>query len=289
MVDLGGSPALQTIHRRICMTLALAVLALAACADGNAQIPVQRYEIANRYPHDPSAFTQGLSFHNGEFYESTGQYGQSDVRRVRLSDGTVQNETDLDPRLFGEGSTILGDRLYSLSWCAGMGQVWRLDDLEPVGSFRYPGQGWGLTDDGEQLILSDGTAELRFIDPDSFSETRRITVTADNRPVANLNELEFIDGEVYANIWQQELIVRIDPESGDVVGVIDMTGLGRVAGARGFEDVLNGIAHDPETGRLFVTGKYWPELFEITLLPDEDRADGAALLANIPPRSVSCR
>ncbi len=229
--------------------------------------PRQGYEVVATYPHDPTAFTQGLVFRHGELLESTGRY-PSTIRRVRLADGEVLARRELDTRLFGEGLTVFGDRMITLTWQTGEGFVWDPDTLEPEGSFTYAGEGWGLTHDGTRLILSDGTSRLRFLDPVTFAETGGVTVNWQGRPVGRLNELEFIDGEVWANVWQTDAVLRIDPATGNILSVIDLSGLlaeGEVADPN--DEVLNGIAWDPQTRRLFVTGKNWPKLFEIRVTP----------------------
>ncbi len=225
--------------------------------------PRHGYEVVAVHPHDPAAFTQGLVFRNGQLLESTGRY-PSTVRRVRLEDGEVLVRRDLDLAYFGEGLTIFGDRALSLTWRSGKGFIWDPETLEPLGEFAYAGEGWGLTHDGTRLILSDGTARLRFLDPETFAETGGVTVNWQGRPVGRLNELEFIDGEVWANVWQTDAVLRIDPATGNILSVIDLSGLlapGEIADPN--DDVLNGIAWDPATRRLFVTGKNWPKLFEI--------------------------
>jgi glutamine cyclotransferase len=235
----------------------------AAAAAPVARPPRQGYEVVATYPHDPTAFTQGLVFRNGELLESTGRY-PSTVRRVRLEDGEVLAKRELDTRLFGEGLTVFGDRMITLTWQTGEGFVWNPDTLEPEGTFTYTGEGWGLTHDGARLILSDGTSRLRFLDPVTFAETGGVTVNWQGRPVGRLNELEFIDGEVWANVWQTDAVLRIDPATGNILSVIDLSGLlaeGEVADPN--DEVLNGIAWDPAARRLFVTGKNWPRLFEI--------------------------
>jgi glutamine cyclotransferase len=227
--------------------------------------PVYGYEVVRTFPHDPTAFTQGLVIRDGVLLESTGR-NPSSVRRVRLEDGVVLQKHELAPEYFGEGLTEIDGRLITLTWNNGVGFVWNAADLSPVSRFAYAGEGWGLTHDGSRLILSDGSPNLRFLDLDTFAETGRITVTLNGRPVRQLNELEWIDGEVWANVWQTDFIVRIDPASGHVVGIIDLRGLlpaGVVKDPR--DDVLNGIAWDATTRRLFVTGKNWPSLFEIRL------------------------
>jgi glutamine cyclotransferase len=238
----------------------------AATAAGPAPIPIYGFEVVNRYPHDPGAFTQGLEFHNGELLESTGR-SPSTVRRVRLEDGAIVRKRELDPSLFGEGLTVFGDRVLTLTWKGGEGFIWDPVTLEPRGDFSYAGEGWGLTHDATRLILSDGTAALRFLDPETLAETGQVAVTVQGRPLRQLNELEWIDGEVFANIWQTDYIVRIDPATGVVKGVIDLTGLmPDRSGLDPTDAVLNGIAWDPEGRRLFVTGKNWPTLFEIRLI-----------------------
>jgi glutaminyl-peptide cyclotransferase len=222
------------------------------------------YEIVNVYPHDPAAFTQGLLYRDGRLYESTGLRGRSSLREVRLETGEVLRQRALEPRFFGEGLADWGDRLVQLTWQAGLGFVYDLETFEILRTFRYPGEGWGLARHGEHLIMSDGTAELRFLDPETFEERHRITVMEEGREVRNLNELEVIDGKVYANVFLTDEIVIIDPASGRVTGRIDLRGLLTPA-ERSRTDVLNGIAYDAEGDRLFVTGKLWPKLFEIEL------------------------
>lgn len=229
-----------------------------------ARPPRYGYEIVATYPHDPAAFTQGLEFHDGILLESTGRHPSS-VRRVRLEDGVVLQKRDLDVQFFGEGLTAVGDRILSLTWRGGHGFVWDIDDLEPAGTFSYSGEGWGLTHDDTRVILSDGSASLRFLDPVTLQQTGSVPVTYMGRPLTMLNELEFIEGEVWANVWQTNYIVRIDPTTGVVAGVIDLTGLLPDPVANPTDDVLNGIAWDAANRRLFVTGKNWPKMFEIRL------------------------
>lgn len=231
------------------------------------EAPVQGYEVVRTYPHDTGAFTQGLLFHDGHLYESTGRY-PSTVRRVRLEDGAVLQIAELPCRCFGEGLAVWGDQLVSLTWRSRGGFIWDRATLSPVAVFGYEGEGWGLTADDRRLIMSDGTSELRFLDPRTLAETGRLTVTDNGRPVDRLNELEWVEGEIYANIWQSERIARIDPETGRVIAWIDLGGLlapGVVA--QPDDEVLNGIAWDAAGRRLFVTGKHWPSLFEIRLTP----------------------
>jgi len=228
-------------------------------------VPVYGYEVVRTFPHDATAFTQGLVIRDGVLIESTGRHPSS-VRRVRLEDGVVLQSRELEPEFFGEGLTEKDGRVFSLSWVNGVGFIWSADDLKLLSRFTYAGEGWGLTHDGTRLILSDGSAALRFLDPDTQAETGRVSVTLNGRPVRQLNELEWIDGEVWANVWQTDYIVRIDPVSGQVVGVIDLTGLLPKDQVKDpLDDVLNGIAWDAQNRRLFVTGKNWPSLFEIRL------------------------
>lgn len=230
-------------------------------------VPVQGItaRIVARYPHDRTAFTQGLVWHDDALFESTGQPGVSDVRRVRLSDGKVLARSRLPGQQFGEGMTVADGRLVSLTWTDGVAHRWDPKTLRRVGSARYPGEGWGLANDGASLILSDGTPVLRFLDPVTFAERRRVTVTANGRPVRDLNELEMIDGKLWGNVWHKDYIVRIDPATGAVDALVDLSPLRAELGVLDPEAVLNGIAWDAAGKRLFVTGKWWPMLFEIAL------------------------
>jgi len=223
------------------------------------------YEVVNVFPHDPKAFTQGLIFVDGFLYESTGLHGHSTVRKVDLYTGEIIVGYPLLPRYFAEGLTIWGQSLVQLTWQAGMGFVYDLRSFKVKRTFTYPGEGWGLTQDGSRLIMSDGTASLRFLDPATFSEKGRLTVTDSGRPLDHLNELEMVKGRLFANIWKQYYIAVIELTDGSVVGKIDLNGiLTGYASARS-EDVLNGIAYDAYQDRLFVTGKRWPVLFEIKI------------------------
>lgn len=221
-------------------------------------------KVVASFPHDSAAFTQGLFFANGALFETTGQYGESQIRQLNLRKGSVSKKTDLPEGVFGEGATVIGDQLISLTWRSGIGYVHNVDDLSLVKNFDYEGEGWGLTYDGERLILSDGTDQLRFFDPETFEETGAISITFAGQPVRYLNELEWIDGEVWANVWQQDVILRIDPETGVVMAVVDLTQVYPVGEReKPKENVLNGIAYEPNSKRLFVTGKRWPKLYEI--------------------------
>ncbi|MEX1197692.1 MAG: glutaminyl-peptide cyclotransferase [Pseudohongiellaceae bacterium] len=231
--------------------------------------PEYGYRIIERFPHRSTAFTQGLLIHDGVLYEGTGQYGRSGVARLDLEEGAILDHRPLSGRYFGEGIAIAGDRLYQLTWKAGLVFVYDVDTLESVTTHYHPGEGWGLTHDGDHLILSDGSDTLQFIRPDDFSVQRRVRVTRDGLPVHQLNELEYINGEVWANVWMSDHIVRIDPQDGKVTGVVDLSGLSGETRTSSRESVLNGIAWDEEHGRLLVTGKLWGNLFHIELEPRE--------------------
>ena len=236
-------------------------------------VPVHGYTVVRTLPHDRTAFTQGLTWFGGALYESTGQYGQSSIRKVRLETGAVERRAALPAQVFGEGSVVWRDRLIAITWTSGVGFVFGRDDFRLRRRFTYAGEGWGLTQDGRRLILSDGTPTLRFLDPETLAETGRVTVTAGGRPVARLNELEWVKGEVWANVWMTNLIARIDPATGVVKGWIDLTGLLPLAdqAGAGEDGVLNGIAYDAAGDRVFVTGKYWPKLFQIRVTPGAAR------------------
>jgi glutamine cyclotransferase len=237
-----------------------------ARAEAEAQAPpTSRYRIVNVYPHDPQAFTQGLIFRDGFLYESTGHRGRSTLRKVRLETGEVVQQRSLDPQYFGEGLTASHDRLIQLTWQAGRGFVYDPATFEVTRTFDYLGEGWGLTSTATHLIMSDGSTVLRFLDAQTFEEQRRIVVRDHRGPVADLNELELVGGEVWANVWHTDRIARIDPASGAVRGWIDLSGLLAPGEVSHPEAVLNGIAYDAGGDRLFVTGKYWPKLFEIQL------------------------
>jgi glutaminyl-peptide cyclotransferase len=235
-----------------------------ASAPGWAQTaPVHSYKIVKAYPHDPTAFTEGLEFHAGALWESTGLNGSSSIRKVDLATGKVLENHPLSTLYFGEGITFFGDRLYQLTYTSGIAFVYDSKTFKQVESFHYGGEGWALTHDAKHLIMSDGTSALRVLDPITFHEDNRLLVREGSRVVANLNELELIEGEIWANIWTKEIVARIDPRSGQVNSWVDFTGLKQAAGCREDCDVLNGIAYDAPRKRIFVTGKRWPKLFEI--------------------------
>jgi glutamine cyclotransferase len=230
-----------------------------------AAVPIYDVVVVHAYPHDTSAFTEGLFYLNGYLYESTGLESHSSIRKVRLDTGAVVQKIDIPAQYFGEGIVNWQGRLISLTWKSQIGFVFDLATLKLEKSFQYEGEGWALTQDGRQLIMSDGTPELRFLNPTTLRETRRLQVTLNGTPLRNVNELEWVNGEIYANVWQSDRIVRIDPRSGDVIGVIDLSGILGSARVSSPDGVLNGIAYDAKTDRLFVTGKNWPKLFEIRL------------------------
>ncbi|WP_395145298.1 glutaminyl-peptide cyclotransferase [Armatimonas sp.] len=226
------------------------------------QPPTYGYKVVNTYPHDTDAFTEGLEIHNGLLYESAGLEGKSWIGIRTLENPKYKAKATLEARYFGEGITIFGDKLYQLTWKHGTGFIYQKDTLKRTGTFKYTGEGWALTHNTEHLIMSDGTATLRFLDPKNPGTVKkRIQVTNAGQPVTQINELEWVKGEIFANVWQTDFIIRIDPTSGKVVGIINLTGL-----LPDQQDVLNGIAYDAKTDRLFVTGKLWTKMFEIKLV-----------------------
>lgn len=266
--------ALSMVTFRWSRVLSVAVL-LSACvsADRGNSPPTEQnapaaygYQIVKTYPHDSRAYTQGLVYRDGVLFESTGLHGRSTLRKVRLENGEVLQQYQLEPKYFGEGLVDWGGQLIQLTWQTNVGFVYDLNSFKPVRQFAYTGEGWGLTHDGKRLIMSDGSpsGQLRYLDPASLKELSRITIRDQGRAVAMLNELEFVRGEIFANIYQTDRVARIDPASGRVIGWIDLSGLLSAAERRD-TDVLNGIAYDPAGDRLFVTGKLWPRLFEIKL------------------------
>ena len=253
--------------RILVVTIAIATYACAPVSQ--AGVPEYTYEVVHSYPHDRTAFTEGLFYLDGFLYESTGIEGASSVRKVRPETGEVVQRHDLPSAYFGEGIIHWKDRLIQLTYKTEVGFVYNLSTFETERRFEYPGEGWAMTQDGKNIFMSDGTAQIRIWDPETLQELRRITVTDQGQPVPNVNELEWVKGEIYANIWETDRIARIDPATGRVVGWIDLSGLlnpnERIAGPEG-TDVLNGIAYDAKGNRLFVTGKRWPKLFEIRLV-----------------------
>lgn len=229
-------------------------------------VAVYDYQVVNTYPHDRGAFTQGLIFRNGFLFESTGQHGTSSLRKVRLETGAVVQQIPIDSKYFAEGLADYGTRLIQLTYQTNIGFIYDLESFALQRTFTYPGEGWGLARDTNRLVMSDGTSRLRFLDPDTLSETGRLTVTDAGQPVERLNELEMVKGEVFANVWQTDFLVMISPQSGRVTGRIDLRGILSSADRAQPVDVLNGIAYDVERDKLFVTGKLWPKLFEIRLV-----------------------
>jgi glutaminyl-peptide cyclotransferase len=225
------------------------------------------FTIVHSYPHDQNAFTQGLVYHNGFLYEGTGLNGHSSLRKVNLETGQVLQKIDLPQEYFGEGIAIVKDQVFELTWQSEVAFVYNLNDFRAIRQYSYAGEGWGLTNNGNDLYMSDGSSEIRVIDSSNFKEKRRIKVHDGSKPIDQLNELEYIDGELFANIWQTDRIARISPQTGEVVGWIDLSGLLSAIYQRPKDAVLNGIAYDSEHKRLFVTGKLWPTLYEIKLVP----------------------
>jgi glutaminyl-peptide cyclotransferase len=263
------------MHTRTFTATALIVAGLAATAPGPAQAAVPEYSavVVKTYPHDPGAFTEGLLYQDGFLYESTGLNGRSSIRKVVLDTGAVVQQHDLDQRYFGEGIVTWKDRLIGLTYKTEIGFVFNLGSFDQISDFHYTGEGWGMTKDASHLYMSDGTSDLRILDPETIAETGRIHVTCDGRPIKNINELEWIKGEIYANIWTTTVIVRIDPATGNVDGLIDVSNLLDLARADRTVDVANGIAYDAAGDRMFVTGKLWPSLYQITLSPRSNSSD----------------
>ncbi|MEJ2363496.1 MAG: glutaminyl-peptide cyclotransferase [Deltaproteobacteria bacterium] len=231
------------------------------------QPPTFGYRIVNRYPHDPNAFTQGLVFVDGFLFEGTGLHGRSSLRKVELATGTILQRINLPARLFGEGVTVFGNKVIQLTWRANLGFVYDKDTFQLIETFHYPTEGWGITHDGEQLIMSDGTSTLYFLHPDTYKRVGLLKVHDRKVPVSALNELEYVQGLIFANVWRTNKIAQISPETGEVLAWIDLRGLLRPQDRVQRVDVLNGIAYDQVNNRLFVTGKLWPRLFEIKLIP----------------------
>ncbi|MCX8476381.1 MAG: glutaminyl-peptide cyclotransferase [Sphingomonas sp.] len=251
----------------------LPLLALAGCGGAKDEAPkVQTVEVVKSYPHDAQAFTQGLFYDGGTLFESTGEEGTSGIRKVVLDTGEVTAQAPLSPPYFGEGIIGWKDRIYQLTWKDQKGFIYNRADLSLKGEFGYTGEGWGLTQNGKSVIMSDGTATLRFLDPETMAQQSTLAVTANGCPVAQLNELEWIDGEIWANVWQTDLIARIDPQTGKVRSFVDVSALGPPTPSA--DEVPNGIAYDAAAKRIFVTGKMWPELYQVRVT--DGPANGAA-------------
>lgn len=262
------SPRTRSNLRSPLIAVAASIAAIVIGAPARAAAPVYDYDIVNTYPHDPHAFTEGLFYLNGFLYESTGLEKQSSIRKEKLETGEVVQKVDVPPQYFGEGIVNWKRHLISLTWKTEVGFVYDLATLKVQRKFSYQGEGWALTQDGKRLIMSDGTPQLRFLNPDTLQETGRITVTYEGRPVRRVNELEWVKGRIYANVWETNTIIMIDPATGNITGAVDLSGLlGTADRPVGPDSVLNGIAYDSVHDRLFVTGKNWPKLFEIRVLP----------------------
>ena len=271
------SEPLKRVLMEICVILAL--LLQAACNGGgsaandsrqpepsaNAIVSKYGYQIVNIWPHDSNAFTQGLILADGKLLESTGQEGRSSLRSVDLESGRILKKVEVPLPYFAEGIAMLDGKIYQLTWQHQLGFIYNSQTLERIGEFKYAGEGWGLTTDGRSLIMSDGSSRLRFLDPASFKVTKTLSVLDGKVPVSNLNELEFVQGEIYANIWHDDRIAAIDPNTGRVTAWIDLTGLMPADEVEDPEAVLNGIAYDQANDRLFVTGKLWPRIYEIRI------------------------
>ena len=244
---------------------AIVLLIALAAFPASAAVPVEAARVVRTFPHSATAFTEGLLIRDGFVYESTGREGQSDIRKIDLTTGRTISRVALPRGVFGEGIVDWKDELYSVIWHGGVGTRRSLRTFRPLGTFRYTGEGWAMTQDGRNIILSDGTPVLRFLDPVSLKVVRTLTVTVNGQPVRQINELEYVRGEILANIWMTKFIVRIDPGTGRVKGLIDLGAIVKQIGATDPDSVANGIAYDKATGRLFITGKNWPKLFQIQL------------------------
>jgi len=243
-----------------------ALLMTLLCTCCTARVKQYKVKVVGEYTHDTGAYTQGLFFEGGRFYESTGQFGESSFREVELATGKVLSRMNFQQKYFAEGSVMLDGKLYILTWLNKVAFVYDAATLEYLQTYSYPREGWGLTTDGKSLIASDGSSQLFFLTPE-FKQLRTVNVTMDGRPVRNLNELEYIDGKVWANVYTTDMIVIINPSDGKVEARIDCSGLLPRILRKPETDVLNGIAHDPASGRTYLTGKYWPRLYEVQLVP----------------------
>jgi len=253
---------------------AIALAALGACAKPEPSTPPQpaipdyyTYQVVHAYPHSTTAFTEGLVYFDGHLYESTGLNGQSTLSEEDLQTGKVLQQIAVPAEYFGEGLAILNGKAYQLTWQAQKGFVYDLATFNKVKEFSYTGEGWGMTTDGQSLIMSDGTSQIRFLDPETFAVKRTIVVSKEGVPMTQVNELEYIKGEIFANVWQTDYMLRIDPANGNVKGVIDFHGLLPANERTPGTDVLNGVAYDAANDRIFVTGKNWPKIFEVKLVP----------------------
>jgi glutamine cyclotransferase len=260
------------------LALVLSLICIAGLTEAGAQpptitpvAPIGDYTVVTRYPHDVTAFTEGLVYIDGQLYEGTGLQQQSQLRLVDLVTGKVlESHTLSDTDEFGEGIVVFGDKIYQLTWQSQIAHVYDRETFEQTGTFTYEGEGWGLTTDGTSLIMSNGSDQIVYRDPETFEITNTISVRDGDNPIANLNELEYIDGVIWANVWRTNLIARIDPKTGAVIDWLDLSALDdEVTATNPNVDVLNGIAWNPDTGTIFVTGKFWPTLFEIEVTPEK--------------------
>jgi glutamine cyclotransferase len=262
--------SVKILLRELLLTAAALLIAVVtgSCSDSkhSASTSSYTYKVVETYTHDRKAFTQGLTYENGIMYEGTGLYGHSTLRKIDQATGNILQIIEIPAEFFGEGVTVYGDKIIQLTYKSGVGFVYSKESFELMRKFNYSTEGWGITHDGDRLIISDGTATLYFLNPDTFEQIGRVEVRDQGKPVRGLNELEYVKGEVYANVWPTERIVRIDPRTGWVVGWVYMDGILNMLGTSESIDVLNGIAYDAVGDRLFVTGKFWPKLFEIKLV-----------------------
>jgi glutaminyl-peptide cyclotransferase len=261
---------------RIAIAFLLAVFSQLVAAQSSPRITAARtpeytFKIVHSFPHDPNAFTQGLAYRDGFLYEGTGLQGRSSLRKLRLESGELVHQVEIAPEFFGEGITLMNDEVVQITWQSQTGFIYDIKDFRLLRRFSYPGEGWGLTANGHELFMSDGTSAIRVLDGGTLAEKRRFTVHDGDTRIDQLNELEFVDGEIFANVWQTNRIARISPRNGKVVGWIDLTGLLSPMYRLPSEAVLNGIAYDSSKKRLFVTGKLWPTIFEIKLIPKHSK------------------
>jgi len=264
--SMGKTSLANHVSKVFLVALSTSLVAAFVCSCNSNTVPVYMYNVTNVYPHDRNAFTQGLVFEDGFLYEGTGLYGRSSLRKVELESGEVLQIYELPEQFFGEGITIFEDKIIQLTWKSHVGFVYDKESLESLQQFSYSTDGWGITHDGERLIMSDGTSTLYFLNPETFERIGQIEVFDHRGPVTKLNELEYVEKHIYANIWQTDRIAIISPETGRVVAWIDLTGLLTEEDRSQPVNVLDGIAYDAEADRLFVTGKLWPKLFEIELI-----------------------
>jgi glutamine cyclotransferase len=265
---------MRVIGRGLAVAFLLAALAQSVLGQSShpshaTRPPEYTFKVVQAFAHDPNAFTQGLAYADGFLYEGTGLKGRSSLRKVRLETGEIVQRVDLAPEFFGEGITLVKDRVIQLTWQSQVGFVYNLSDFHLLRRFSYSGEGWGLTANGREIFMSDGTSEIRILDAGTLAEKRRLTVRDGDSPIHQLNELEYVDGEIFANVWQTDRIARISPSNGKVVGWIDLTGLLSPIYRLESGAVLNGIAYDSNRKRLFVTGKLWPSVFEIRVVPKQ--------------------